>query len=51
MERQQETQAAAGQRRFIKDRIPRGLWVRVILYGLAGHLFAAFLLLLFQLGE
>ncbi|WP_052849253.1 DUF6126 family protein [Streptomyces avicenniae] len=59
MERQHEAQDGiqgqprgdGGPRRFVRDRIPRGLWIRVVLYGLVGHVFAAFLLLLFQLGE
>ncbi|MDT0305884.1 DUF6126 family protein [Streptomyces sp. DSM 44917] len=37
-------------RRRVLDRIPRGLWIRVLLYGLVGHVFAAFLILLFELG-
>ncbi|WP_174248422.1 DUF6126 family protein [Streptomyces hoynatensis] len=37
-------------RRPDKDRIPRGLWVRVLVYGLIGHLFAAFLIFLFAVG-
>ncbi|WP_234314068.1 DUF6126 family protein [Streptomyces sp. NBRC 109706] len=34
-----------------KDTIPRGLWIRVLLYGLVGHLLAAFLVLLFAAGK
>ncbi|MDT0270476.1 DUF6126 family protein [Streptomyces sp. DSM 44915] len=34
-----------------KDTIPRGLWIRVLLYGLVGHLFAAFLIFLFTVGK
>ncbi|SOD65342.1 hypothetical protein SAMN06297387_121101 [Streptomyces zhaozhouensis] len=33
------------------EKIPRGLWIRVLLYGLVGHLFAAFLIFLFTVGE
>ncbi|WP_171908790.1 DUF6126 family protein [Streptomyces nanshensis] len=32
------------------DRIPRGLLVRLFVYLVAGHLFAAFLWLLFEVG-
>jgi hypothetical protein len=42
----EERRAAAGGR----DRIPRGLWIRMLVYGLVGHLFAAFLIFLFSLG-
>ncbi|WP_167367987.1 DUF6126 family protein [Streptomyces agglomeratus] len=45
---QPEEKAAA--RRFVEDRIPRGLAVRVFVYVVAGHLFAAFVYLLFTLG-
>ncbi len=34
----------------IEDRIPRGIWVRVLIYVFAGHLLAAFVFLLFTLG-
>jgi hypothetical protein len=37
-------------RRFVEDKIPRGLAVRVFIYVVAGHLFAAFVFLLFTLG-
>ncbi|WP_183091278.1 DUF6126 family protein [Streptomyces radicis] len=33
-----------------RDRIPQGLWIRVLLHGIAGHLVAAFLIFLFSLG-
>ncbi|MGG8408487.1 DUF6126 family protein [Streptomyces sp. 12297] len=39
-----------GARRFIEDRIPRGLAIRVFVYVVAGHLFAAFVYLLFTVG-
>jgi hypothetical protein len=34
----------------IEDRIPRGIWVRVLIYVVAGHVLAAFLFLLFAIG-
>ncbi|MGP4115420.1 DUF6126 family protein [Streptomyces sp. 4N509B] len=37
-------------RRRDTGRIPRGLWVRMLIYGFVGHLFAAFLIFLFSLG-
>ncbi|WP_107081758.1 DUF6126 family protein [Streptomyces sp. SBT349] len=37
-------------RRGRADRIPRGLWIRVLLYGVAGHAVAGFLIFLFSLG-
>ncbi|MFE9394359.1 DUF6126 family protein [Streptomyces flavidovirens] len=37
-------------RRFVEDKIPRGLAIRVFVYVVAGHLFAAFVYLLFTLG-
>ncbi|GAA1545978.1 MULTISPECIES: DUF6126 family protein [Streptomyces] len=37
-------------RRFVEDRIPRGLAIRLFVYFVAGHLFAAFVYLLFTLG-
>ncbi|MDT0322869.1 MULTISPECIES: DUF6126 family protein [unclassified Streptomyces] len=33
-----------------EERIPRSLWIRLLAYGLVGHLFAAFLIFLFSLG-
>ncbi|WP_168220811.1 DUF6126 family protein [Streptomyces sp. RFCAC02] len=36
-------------RRRDVDRIPRGLWVRILVYGVIGHVLAAFLFLLFAL--
>ncbi|WP_234347257.1 DUF6126 family protein [Streptomyces specialis] len=33
-----------------RERIPRGLWIRILVYGLLGHLFAAFLIFLFEMG-
>ncbi len=43
-----EDRGSAG--RGVRDRIPRGLWVRMLVYGLVGHLFAGFLVFLFSLG-
>ncbi|MCP3818281.1 DUF6126 family protein [Streptomyces sp. A3M-1-3] len=37
-------------RRFVEDKIPRGLAIRLFVYVVAGHLFAAFVYLLFTLG-
>ncbi|UXY23210.1 DUF6126 family protein [Streptomyces cynarae] len=37
-------------RRMMEEKFPRGLWVRLIVYIAVGHLFAAFIYLLFQVG-
>ncbi|MBT2400741.1 DUF6126 family protein [Streptomyces sp. ISL-100] len=37
-------------RRFVEEKIPGGLAIRVFVYVVAGHLFAAFVFLLFTLG-
>ncbi|MEV8022972.1 DUF6126 family protein [Streptomyces sp. NPDC086554] len=34
----------------MEEKFPRGLWVRLIVYVAVGHLFAAFIYLLFSLG-
>ena len=34
----------------IEERFPRSLWIRLVIYLAVGHLFAAFLWLLFELG-
>ena len=34
----------------IEDKFPRALWVRLIIYIAVGHLFAAFIYLLFSVG-
>ncbi|GGT32066.1 DUF6126 family protein [Streptomyces chromofuscus] len=34
----------------IEQKIPRAIWVRLFIYIVAGHLFAAFLYLLFEVG-
>jgi hypothetical protein len=40
----------AAPRRSIEERFPRALWVRLIVYIAVGHLLAAFIYLLFELG-
>ncbi|MGW0085692.1 DUF6126 family protein [Streptomyces sp. NPDC003393] len=34
----------------MEDKFPRALWVRLIIYIAVGHLFAAFIWLLFEIG-
>jgi Family of unknown function (DUF6126) len=34
----------------LEEKFPRALWVRLIIYIAVGHLFAAFLYLLFAIG-
>ncbi|MDG4859780.1 DUF6126 family protein [Streptomyces sp. T-3] len=34
----------------MEEKFPRGLWIRLIVYVAVGHLFAAFVYLLFTLG-
>jgi hypothetical protein len=34
----------------MEEKLPRGLWVRLIIYVAVGHVFAAFIYLLFTLG-
>lgn len=34
----------------MEDKFPRALWVRLIIYIAVGHLFAAFIYLLFEAG-
>jgi hypothetical protein len=34
----------------MEDKFPRALWVRLIIYIAVGHLFAAFVYLLFEAG-
>ncbi|MGW1025754.1 DUF6126 family protein [Streptomyces sp. NPDC002577] len=41
---------SVASRRSIEDRFPRALWVRLIVYIAVGHLLAAFIFLLFELG-
>ncbi|MEU6391767.1 DUF6126 family protein [Streptomyces sp. NPDC046939] len=38
------------QNRNIEDKLPRGIWVRVLVYVFAGHALAAFIYMLFTLG-
>lgn len=39
-----------GTRRSMEERFPRALWIRLIIYIAVGHVFAAFIYLLFTLG-
>ncbi|MEU0228683.1 DUF6126 family protein [Streptomyces sp. NPDC006284] len=34
----------------MQDRFPRAVWVRLFIYLVVGHLFAAFIYLLFEVG-
>ncbi|MFD6418769.1 DUF6126 family protein [Streptomyces sp. NPDC060194] len=34
----------------VEDKIPRGLWIRLVVYLFVGHILAAFLYLLFAVG-
>ncbi|MCX2923201.1 MULTISPECIES: DUF6126 family protein [unclassified Streptomyces] len=34
----------------MEEKFPRALWVRLFIYVVVGHLFAAFVYLLFELG-
>ncbi|MFE9251353.1 DUF6126 family protein [Streptomyces sp. NPDC007088] len=45
-----EEDTPRGVRRFVEDKIPRGLAIRLFVYIVAGHGLAAFLFLLFELG-
>ncbi|MCQ4206373.1 DUF6126 family protein [Streptomyces longispororuber] len=42
--------AGRSARRDIEDKLPRGIWVRVLVYVFAGHALAAFIYMLFTLG-
>lgn len=42
--------APAKKAMSLEEKFPRGLWVRLIVYVAVGHLFAAFIYLLFSLG-
>jgi hypothetical protein len=35
----------------MEEKFPRALWVRLIIYLAVGHVFAAFIFLLFQVGS
>ncbi|MFF0448863.1 DUF6126 family protein [Streptomyces sp. NPDC004609] len=45
---EQQGQTAAGKE---NGRFPRGIWVRLFAYLIAGHVFAGFLYLLFEVGS
>ncbi|MFF2851093.1 DUF6126 family protein [Streptomyces sp. NPDC058001] len=34
----------------MEEKLPRGLWIRLIVYVAVGHLLAAFIFLLFEMG-
>ncbi|MEU0167094.1 DUF6126 family protein [Streptomyces iakyrus] len=36
--------------RDMEEKFPRALWVRLFVYLIAGHIFAAFIYLLFEVG-
>lgn len=40
----------APRRRSMEEKMPRALWVRIVVYVVGAHFFAAFLYLLFTLG-
>ncbi|MGW5733692.1 MULTISPECIES: DUF6126 family protein [Streptomyces] len=42
--------APAKKTMSLEEKLPRGLWIRLIIYVAVGHLFAAFIYLLFTLG-
>ncbi|WP_367046760.1 DUF6126 family protein [Streptomyces sp. Je 1-332] len=42
--------APAKKAMSLEEKLPRGLWIRLIVYVAVGHLFAAFVYLLFSLG-
>lgn len=44
------TPAPAKKAMSMEEKFPRGLWIRLIVYVAVGHLFAAFVYLLFSLG-
>ncbi|HET6856512.1 MAG TPA: DUF6126 family protein [Streptomyces sp.] len=45
-----EAGARPARRGIVEDKFPRGLMIRLFVYVVAGHLFAAFVYLLFTLG-
>ncbi|SDJ48882.1 DUF6126 family protein [Streptomyces indicus] len=45
-----EPQDGGKARRFIEDKFPRGLAIRLFVYLVVGHFVAFFLFLLFELG-
>ncbi|MDJ0465682.1 DUF6126 family protein [Streptomyces sp. H27-C3] len=46
----EEAGARPAKRSIVEDKFPRGLMIRLFVYVVAGHLFAAFVYLLFTLG-
>ncbi|MBB4795039.1 MULTISPECIES: DUF6126 family protein [Streptomyces] len=38
------------RRKDVEDKFPRALWIRLFIYIAVGHLFAAFIYLLFEVG-
>lgn len=44
------TPPPAERRRSMEEKFPRALWVRLIIYVAVGHVFAAFIYLLFEVG-
>lgn len=48
--RQPEPAVPAKKAMSMEEKLPRGLWVRLIIYVAVGHVFAAFIYLLFTLG-
>nr|WP_223831904.1 DUF6126 family protein [Streptomyces venezuelae] len=49
-EQQGPVQPERPARNTMEEKFPRALWVRLIIYVAVGHLFAAFLYLLFEVG-
>ncbi|MEV6751411.1 DUF6126 family protein [Streptomyces sp. NPDC051214] len=48
--RQPEPAVPAKKDMSMEEKLPRGLWIRLIIYVAVGHVFAAFIYLLFTLG-
>ncbi|MFF2502324.1 DUF6126 family protein [Streptomyces sp. NPDC058067] len=44
------TEPGRPARRDLEEKLPRGIWVRLLVYVFAGHIVAGFLYLLFTLG-
>ncbi|MCX4671680.1 DUF6126 family protein [Streptomyces sp. NBC_01381] len=49
-DRDRDQEQPARKAMAMEEKFPRGLWVRLIVYVAVGHLFAAFIYLLFSLG-
>ncbi|WP_434599301.1 DUF6126 family protein [Streptomyces sp. A5-4] len=47
----EEADVRPARRGIVEDKFPRGLMIRLFVYVVAGHLFAAFVYLLFTLGD